>query len=128
MYTIDRARTPNNLPTPLTSFIGRADEIVTLKRLVRTTRLLTLTGAGGCGKTRLMRELASSLAADFSDGIWWIELAPLSDPALVPRAVAAASSITEQPGRPMLDTLSDALNSRRILLVFDNCEHVVAAA
>ena len=85
--------TPNNLPLQLTSFIGREQEIVDVKRLLATTRLLTLTGSGGTGKTRMSLEVASELLDQFADGIWLVELAPLSDPAFVPQATASALSL-----------------------------------
>jgi len=116
-----------NLPLALTSFVGRERERLEVKRLLAMTRLLTLTGAGGCGKTRLALELASDLVGAYPDGVWLIELAPLSDPALVEQTMAQALGVREQPGRPLLETLKDTLRSRKMLLVVDNCEHLVEA-
>lgn len=117
---------PNNLPVQLTSFIGLEREIVQVKHVLATTRLLTLTGAGGCGKTRLALQVAAEMLEDFAEGVWLVELATLSDPTLVPQAVASALNVREQPGRPLQATLADYLSSRELLLVLDNCEHLVA--
>lgn len=121
-------RPRSNLPAQLTSFIGREREIVEVKRLLTATRLLTLTGAGGSGKTRLALEAAKDLVGTYADGVWWVELASLSDPALVPEAVAMALDVREQPGRAIIETLKDTLRSRNLVLLLDNCEHLVAAA
>src|SRR6266568_5215633 len=118
---------PNNLPTQLSSFIGRERAIAELKSLLSTTRLLTLTGAGGSGKTRLALQVATTLLADFEHGVWWVELASLTDPAFVPQQVASSLGLSEQPGRPLIDTLSEALQTRKLLLALDNCEHLIAA-
>lgn len=115
----------DNLPRPLTSFIGRADELGALGGLIRSVRLLTLTGVGGCGKTRLAREAAMRALDAFPGGVRWVELAPLADGALVPEALAAAWGVVEQPGCPVLETLMDALAPRRALIVLDNCEHLI---
>jgi DNA-binding XRE family transcriptional regulator len=120
---------PNNLPVQISSFIGREKELAALERLLGGTRLLTLTGSGGTGKTRLALELAAkfaagSSAAAFPDGIWLVELAALADPAFVPQAVASVLGVDEEPGHPMLPTLAGALRDRRLLLVLDNCEHL----
>jgi predicted ATPase len=118
----------NNLPASLTSFVGREHETREVKRLLSMTRLLTLTGAGGSGKTRLALEVARGLVGAYPDGVWLIEFAALSDPALVPQAVAAALDVRDQPGRPLEDTLADHLRSRSLLLLLDNCEHLVDGA
>jgi predicted ATPase/DNA-binding NarL/FixJ family response regulator len=118
----------HNLPTQLTTFIGREREIADVKRLLGTTRLLTLTGAGGCGKTRLALQVASREIDRYPDGVWLAELAPVADPALVPKTVAAALGVLEQPGLDITETLVDALRSKALLLVLDNCEHLVAAS
>src|SRR5215211_2800825 len=117
----------NNLPASLTSFVGREREVVEIKRLLAMTRLLTLTGAGGCGKTRLALEVAADLVGAYPDGVWLVDLAPLSEPGLVAREVAGALEVPERPGEPLTDTLVDALRTRRALLVLDNCEHLVGA-
>ena len=118
---------PINLPVQVTSFVGRVLEIVEAKRLLAGTRLLTLTGAGGCGKTRLALRVAADLLETYPDGVWWAELAPLADAGVVPRAVAAALGVPEPPGRALSDSLSDFLRSKNLLLVLDNCEHLIAS-
>ncbi len=124
----DRASKPkHNLPYQLTSFVGRAQEIAQLEELVTAHRLVTLTGAGGAGKTRLAIEVASRLVDAFADGVWLVELAALSDPRLVPQAVAQALEVKEQPARPVIETLSDYLASKTLLLVLDNVEHLLEA-
>jgi predicted ATPase/DNA-binding SARP family transcriptional activator/DNA-binding CsgD family transcriptional regulator len=119
---------PNNLPASLTSFVGRESALLEVKRLLAMTRLLTLTGAGGSGKTRLALEVGRELASTYADGVWLAELAALSDPTLMPRAVAAALGVREQPDRSVTRTLCNHLGSRQTLLVLDNCEHLVDAA
>jgi len=116
---------PNNLPLELSSFVGREKELAEVKRLLENTRLLTLTGSGGCGKTRLAVVVAGELVEGFEDGAWLVELASLADPSLMPRAVASALGVREQPGRSPAETLSDHLRTRKVLLVLDNCEHLV---
>jgi non-specific serine/threonine protein kinase len=111
----------------LTSFIGRDREKAEVGRLLLTSHLVTLTGSGGAGKTRLALQVAAEALEAFPDGVWLVELAALSDPALVPQAVASALSVREQPGRSMTDTLRDALRGKSVLVVLDNCEHLVAA-
>jgi non-specific serine/threonine protein kinase len=117
----------HNLPASLTSFVGREREMLEVRRLLSMTRLLTLTGTGGCGKTRLALEVAKALAGAYPDGAWLVELAPLSDPTLAPQAVASALDVREQPRLPLTQTLSNYLASRQTLLVLDNCEHLVEA-
>jgi predicted ATPase/DNA-binding SARP family transcriptional activator/DNA-binding CsgD family transcriptional regulator len=116
---------PNNLPLPRASFVGRERDMVEVKRDLALTRLLTLTGAGGSGKTRLALEVARDITSFYPDGAWFVDLAALSEPGLVPQAVAATLDIREQPGRPLTDTLLEALSGKDILLVLDNCEHLV---
>lgn len=118
----------HNLPVPRSSFVGRAREMVDVKRELTMTRLLTLTGAGGSGKTRLALEVARDVAGLYPDGVWLVELAPLSEGELVPQAVARVLDVREQPGRPLTDALVEALSSRELLLILDNCEHLVEAA
>ena len=115
----------HNLPVARTSFVGREREIVELKRELAMTRLLTLSGTGGSGKTRLALEVARDLVGAYPDGVWLVELAPLSEGKLVPQAVARAMRVREQPGRPLVDTLTEALHKKATLLVLDNCEHLV---
>lgn len=119
---------PNNLPAPLTSFVGREREMLAVRRSLSMTRLMTLTGAGGAGKTRLALEAARNLVGAYQDGVWLAELAPHSDPALAPRAVMTTLGVREQPDKSLTQTLCDYLASRQALLVLDNCEHMVDAA
>lgn len=118
---------PNNLPIQLTSFIGREHEMAEVKNLLTGTRLLTLTGVGGTGKTRLALQIAADLLESYPDGVWFAELALLREPALVPQVVATALGLREQPGQPILNTLLDYAHSKRMLLVLDNCEHLIEA-
>jgi predicted ATPase/DNA-binding CsgD family transcriptional regulator len=117
----------HNLPAQLTPCIGREQDVDALARLLAVTRLLTLTGAPGVGKTRLALEVAGGLGDAFPDGVWLVELAPLADPDLVPQAVATTLGVREQPHRSVLETLAAAGRARRLLLVLDNCEHLVDA-
>ena len=118
----------NNLPVQLTSFIGRERELAEVKALLGTTRLLTLLGMGGLGKTRLSLQVAAELMADFPDGVWFLDLAPLRDGALVLSEAAQAMAVREEPGRPLLQTLCAHLKGRRVLLILDNCEHLLKPA
>jgi predicted ATPase/DNA-binding CsgD family transcriptional regulator/DNA-binding transcriptional regulator YiaG len=115
----------HNLPSELSSFVGREQDTADLVRLIGTTRLLILTGVGGVGKTRLALRVVAAVLPAYADGVWFVGLAALADAALVPRAVAEVLGLREQPTRPVLDTLVDALQSRHLLLVLDNCEHLV---
>ena len=116
----------NNLPLELTSFIGREKEVAKIERLLGGgARLVTLCGPGGCGKTRLALAVARDLLEGFEDGAWWVELAPLSDPKLVPGAVALALGVREVPDRSLTEVLVEHLKGRKTLLVLDNCEHLV---
>ena len=119
--------TGNLRPQP-TSFIGRADELAEVQATLEAHRLVTLTGVGGVGKTRLALEVAWRTADNFPDGVWVIELAPLGDPSAVPEAAAAVLGITQQPGMSQADSVAAALEGRSRLLIFDNCEHVLDAA
>jgi predicted ATPase len=121
-----RASKPkHNLPYQLTSFVGREQEMEQLEELVLAHRLVTLTGAGGAGKTRLAIEVASRLIDAFPDGVWLVELATLSDPPLVPQAAAQALGVKEQPARPVIETLGDYLASKKLLILLDNVEHML---
>jgi predicted ATPase len=119
---------PGNLPGATTSFIGRESEVAELHAAAKAHRLVTLTGVGGVGKTRLALEVAGWLVDEFPDGVWFFELAAVTDPAAVPDAVAAVLGITQQPGRTVSESVASALEGRVRLLVFDNCEHVLDAA
>jgi predicted ATPase/class 3 adenylate cyclase len=119
---------PGNLRPPATSIIGRESELGELEAVLRAHRLVTLTGVGGVGKTRLAVEVAARLAEEFPDGVWFFELAAVADPAAVPDAVAAVLGITQQPGKSIAESVAAALEGRVRLLVFDNCEHVRDAA
>ena len=116
---------PGNLRPATSSFIGRESEAAEVQAAVKAHRLVTLTGVGGVGKTRLALEVAARLAAEFPDGVWFFELAAVTDPAAVPDAVAAVLGITQQPGKTVTESVASALEGRVRLLVFDNCEHVV---
>jgi predicted ATPase/DNA-binding SARP family transcriptional activator len=120
--------TRHNLPCQLTSFIGREPQLAEIPRLLRGHRLVTLTGAGGCGKTRLALEVAAGMVKDFADGVWHVELAALADGSLVPQTVASALGVREEPGRPLAQTLVEYLRGKSALLVLDNCEHLLAAS
>jgi Mrp family chromosome partitioning ATPase len=119
---------PGNLRPAVTSFIGRESEVAELQAAVKAHRLVTLTGVGGVGKTRLATEVAAQLADECPDGVWLFELAAVADPAAVPDAVAAVLNITQQPGKTLGDSVAAALEGRVRLLVLDNCEHVLDAA
>jgi predicted ATPase/class 3 adenylate cyclase len=123
--TLDASR--HNLPVELTSFVGREREIAEVESLLVGTRLLTLTGVGGAGKTRLSQHVAAGLVESFQDGVWLVALAPLSDEALVPQAVAAAFGLREDPPRSLVETLADYLAAKTLLILLDNCEHLVEA-
>jgi predicted ATPase/class 3 adenylate cyclase len=120
--------TPGNLRPAATSLIGRESEVDAIKTAVRSHQLVTLTGVGGVGKTRLALEVAAQLVDEFPDGVWVFELAAVTDPASVPDAVAAVLGITQQPGRTVSESVAAALEGRSRLLVFDNCEHVLDPA
>jgi predicted ATPase len=119
---------PGNLQPQATSLIGRESEVAELQAAVKAHRLVTLTGVGGVGKTRLALEVGARLADEFPDGVWLFELAAVADPAAVPDAVASVLGINQQPGKTLADSVADALEGRVRLLVFDNCEHVRDAA
>jgi predicted ATPase len=120
-------RLAHNLPRQRTSFIARERDLVELRRLLATSPLLTLTGPGGVGKTRLALQLAEAVLPEYADGTWLVELAALADPQLVPQSVAAALRIPEPPGRRLVQVLAERLGSKHLLLVLDNCEHLVDA-
>lgn len=122
-----RSSPRTNLPASTTSFIGREKQQEEIIHLIRKSRLVTLTGAGGIGKSRLSLETASSLLGEFPDGTWLIELAPLSDPALVPQAIVNTLGLLEQANRSHLTILTDFLKTKQSLLILDNCEHLIQA-
>ena len=124
---VQPAPAQGNLPTELTSFIGRQRQIDEIKTLLDDYRLVTLTGPGGCGKTRLELRLAAELQPNFADGAWLVDLAALTDPAQTPAAVAAALGVREETGRPWMGVLTGHLRQKQLLLVLDNCEHLVEA-
>jgi predicted ATPase/DNA-binding NarL/FixJ family response regulator len=118
-------RPRHNLPLELSSFVGREKELAEVRRLLQDTHLLTLTGSGGCGKTRLALAVAREVVEGFDDGVWLVDLAPLAEPSLVPQALASTLGVREQPARSLSETLSDYLGSKKVLVVLDNCEHLV---
>jgi len=117
---------PNNLPVQLTSFIGREKEMLEVRRLLGTTHLLTLTGTGGTGKTRLSVQVAADMLDQFPDGVWLIELATIDEAAQVASAIAAPLRVREEAEEEMLATLTNFLRNKRLMLILDNCEHLVA--
>jgi predicted ATPase/class 3 adenylate cyclase len=118
---------PNNLPQQVTSFVGRERELADIKKLLGTTRLVTLFGAGGIGKTRLSLQAAADLLDNYPDGIWFVELAPLTDARLIPQVVASTLGVKEEAGRPVVEALVKFVKDRELLLILDNCEHLVHA-
>jgi predicted ATPase/class 3 adenylate cyclase len=116
-----------NLPMQLTSFVGREQEMDDVKRLLRSTRLVTLAAMGGTGKTRLSLQVGADLIDEYADGVWFIELAPLSDARLVPQGLATILGIKEQPDEAIIDTVVKKIGDREMLLILDNCEHLVMA-
>ena len=123
----DRAR-PASLPVPLTSFIGREREIARVSALLRdnATRLVTLSGPGGVGKTRLALAIAQEVAGDFADGVVWVDLAPIRDPALLLAMVAAALELAPAPDRDPTEHVVQRLRPQQALLLIDNCEHLLS--
>jgi predicted ATPase/class 3 adenylate cyclase len=119
---------PNNLPAQLTSFVGREEQMAEIRRLLGQTRLLTLTGAGGTGKTRLALQVAAEVLTEYRDGVFFADLSALTDPALVPSVVARAMEVAADPGRSVLEAVEEHVRHRELLLVLDNFEQVVAAA
>ena len=120
-----KAARSHNLPAQLTSFVGRADQIDEVCALLRDNRLVTLTGAGGAGKTRLAIETAGQLAEEFEDGVWWIDLAPVADPVVVPVTIARTLGLPDQPGRSPMETVLRFFSDGKLLLLLDNCEHLL---
>ena len=118
---------PGNLPQQLTSLVGREPVVADVAELLRSTSLVTLTGVGGVGKSRLALEVGAEVAAEFPDGVWLIELASLGDPTSIPAALATVLGITPQGDTPLLDTVAETLRGRQALLLVDNCEHLLTA-
>jgi predicted ATPase/DNA-binding SARP family transcriptional activator len=118
---------PRHLPRPLSHFIGREGALRAVEACLEDARLVTVTGPGGVGKTRLAIQVADDIADDYAEGVWFVDLSRLTDPALVPQAVAAVLAVGEQPHRPLPDTLAEFLRARHLLLVLDNCEHLISA-
>jgi predicted ATPase/class 3 adenylate cyclase len=119
--------TPNNLPHQLTSFVGREREVGDVAQLLTKNRLVTLTGVGGIGKTRLSLQVAAGKLHDFPDGVWLVELASLADARLVPEAVASVVGVKEEAGHPVAEALVRFVRDRQVLIVLDNCEHLLQA-
>jgi predicted ATPase/class 3 adenylate cyclase len=127
LRSLDSPDLPNNLPRQVTSFIGREKELKEVGALIKKSRLVTFTGSGGCGKTRLALQAAADLLDGSGNGVWLVELASLSDPDLVPPTIAMALSVKEEAGRTMTQSLTDHLKSKHLFLVLDNCEHLLDA-
>jgi predicted ATPase len=125
---VSKAVNSQRLPAQLTSFVGRNTELSQVRELLTRNRLLTLTGAGGAGKTRLAIEVAAQLTGEFSDGVWCVDLAAITDPELMPVTVARALGLPDQPGRSTMDTLTRFVADRPMLVVLDNCEHLLDAS
>jgi predicted ATPase/class 3 adenylate cyclase len=125
LKSLDNPRLPNNLPAQASSFIGRDAELSGVSQLVASSRLVTLTGASGSGKTRLALQVAAGLLDGSGDGVWFTDLAPVADAGLVARTVANVLSVLPEAGRPVTDTLAEAIGERSLLILLDNCEHLI---
>ena len=123
LKTLDIYR--HNLPAQITNFIGREKEIIEIKHAINGHRLVTLTGSGGTGKTRLSLQVAAEMLEQFPDGVWFVELAPLTDPAFIPQTILIAIGLREQEGRTALQSLTDYIRDKNLLIVLDNCEHLI---
>jgi non-specific serine/threonine protein kinase len=123
----DEKQELHNLPTQLTSFIGREKEMQVVNQLISEHRLVTLVGAGGCGKTRLAIEVAANILADYKDGVWFVDLAPIAMGDLVSKEIMDVLKINEAPDKPRMDTLLEQIKDKNMLLILDNCEHLVEA-
>ena len=125
---VSKAVVSQRLPVQLTSFVGRDKELTQVREMLADNRLVTLTGAGGVGKTRLAVQVAAQLTREFSDGVWYVDLAPITDPDLVPITAARAFGLPDQPGRSTMDTLARFVADHHMLVVLDNCEHLLDAS
>jgi predicted ATPase/class 3 adenylate cyclase/DNA-binding CsgD family transcriptional regulator len=125
---VAKAVISQRLPVQFTSFVGREADIAQVRDLVIQNRLVTLTGAGGVGKTRMAIQIAGQFSDDFSDGVWYVDLAPITDPDLVPVTAARALGLPDQPGRSTMETLSQFIADRQMLVLLDNCEHLLDAS
>ncbi|MCK4346157.1 MAG: AAA family ATPase [Bacteroidales bacterium] len=121
----DEKKVQHNLPVQLTSFIGREKEAEEIRHLIGNHRIISLTGAGGCGKTRLACEVAAQLVQDYKDGVWFVDLAPITAEELVAKEITEALKIPEEPTRAIIDTLIDKIKDKNILIILDNCEHLI---
>jgi predicted ATPase/class 3 adenylate cyclase len=128
LASLDNPELPNNLPGQLSAFVGREREVREVRRLVESSRLVTLTGAGGCGKTRLALQAAAELLDEARDGVWFVDLAPLTEGEQIPAAVAAALGLADPGGQLLLESLTESLREQDTLVLLDNCEHVIDAA
>ncbi len=117
----------HNLPISTTSFVGREKEMKEVRDLFQKSRLITLTGAGGCGKTRLAREIASTLIEEFKDGVWFVNLSPITNPEFIAKSIAEVLSIKEEPDKPIIETLINKISDKSLLILLDNCEHLIQA-
>lgn len=127
LRSLDSTLLPNNLPIQLTTFVGRETELAKVSGLLLANRLVTVTGSGGCGKTRLALQSAAEIAERFPDGIWYVELASISDSSLVPQTVAGLVGVREEPGQSVLQALTSYMRPKKQLIILDNCEHVLLA-
>ena len=125
---VSKAVVSQRFPTQLTSFVGRDEQLTQVRDLLSQNRLVTLTGAGGVGKTRLAIQIAGQLSGEFGDGVWYVDLAPITDPELVPVTAARAFGLPDQPGRSTTETLTRFIADRHMLVVLDNCEHLLDAS
>jgi predicted ATPase/class 3 adenylate cyclase len=127
LQSLESPDLPNNLPEQVSTFIGRETELAEIRQLIERGRLVTLVGAGGAGKTRLALQVAAEMVDGSGGGVWYVELATISDPELVMRMIASALGLREESGRPLVETVTDALAARNVLLVIDNCEHLITS-